>query len=1557
MASSLPQTTNRLMLLGRVDRHIHEWSLIPVGGTGRVDSTPNRRVDQCSSRIKPPWLLSGPVHWTVPQEALIGLDPEYVSSTFQTALTEVWQTRPSGLEYLGRRCILRCRQASFISTCILGVAFDQDAGRVDSAPGRLLSLELHSEIASVIVPNGQVPREGRVVSTPNRRIIPRTHRSNPSWLPSGSVLWTHHYKGAGRVDSAPGRSPSSVLCHETATADIPNGQVIKMGRVLPAFYRRHRRSDKQSWHLRESCSAVAGNAETSNFTRWQQEPSHGETGSQPHSLDSIITLKDYGTHLILTTTTNPPTAVPREFNMAREPLPDKAGPATRPLRTAVSAPRGRIPGTPINLPVRRDSTIRPADANLGTMAEGEGLNRGTPDSLDRELDAASDRDIDIDSAELWSSASEGEADRRGTQHSAASSSQQVVQRATAEENGTETGLRSPLPGWPEDNDTPQDVGEGIHPRQATDATRMRAGGLRSPRLAPVGAASSSKRSRRVAKMLVRSGLRCHCCFKLKHECEHRKAAILHANYRTFSCKRLLSLRPLLSYFFYPGSTGPGPWWLNLEPPCSRHSISATPRIFSHDCTCERCEVYTGKVVSTPGGSPALPPASIGACRQPEHSRSQQASQVTQNDWSPPGQLEPHVCTHADNSLAAVTRTQQTSCTWEPAFDSRQNFRAEPCRRSVRTWRGTSRWMTSRLSPWCPSPHHSSRQWKGGLRRSRSRSSPMRSKNHRPRSPGSMRMDPPVRGIQDRQAPYRETAPLGVQRCGRHSQDSSLLDSMVARTPSSELFRHGLAVSAPWTIETAPGLQSDCECNARTSLHQQPLTILAHAIRPYNLPGQVSPGWTTNIHSRGKVVSTPGLDLRVQCMRLSLSFSWVRSLDLPTLHDQNISSHRKVFARYGTQQHSWFCHKVRMGYITTPAHIPGILSHTPSGNSTLWGPIRLSLAMVPSPSAKRKSSRRLPSYLRNQVGAEPVGELRRLREEAAQAAIERDRLHQEPSQPSRPTARTGQAKTKGRKEEGKRSPRPTLFIGAGAGNDEPEQPAKSHGHSSSSSRKRLREEPDEQTQTGRAKKRSWGAEGKRSQRPDRAAGDGAGEAGPEQPAGLHSHSSSSSRKRPLEEPDSSQPSQPLALAATGWAKTRGWRVEGQRFPRPDRATGDGAGDTEPDQLIESHGPLSSSSRKRPLEKPDELTQDEASITTAAARPALKSRKQARTWNKGHEQRSGREAQDHPADGDEPSAASWPAESAPKVAETEPKPKGRLRKQDQGAPGQEAGSALAGIKMTQRREKLISHALSRILRHEAMDHDLPMNSAGYVPILDVVTVQSLWNHQVSPAEVHHAAQINKKQRFEIQTVNGVECIRAVQGHDQRLAAFYNLSDSEMLLLLELPRAPRYAIHGTMLKHYDAIIKEGGLCRRQRRHIHFIEDTNAAEARIEDREASGLRAGSEIMLWVDIHKCLRCGLSFYRAPNGVLLSPGQDGWILPSYILWVQVTSSGQFVEAAAGQHLPTSKAVRDAMRISGQRTPRREREKNLICKRDLCPASRSELHEPWTSHVNTHMHCYA
>ena len=53
---------------------------------------------------------------------------------------------------------------------MVGVTFGQDAGRVDSAPGRSLSFALYPETATLVIPNGQVFTVGRVVSTPYRRV-------------------------------------------------------------------------------------------------------------------------------------------------------------------------------------------------------------------------------------------------------------------------------------------------------------------------------------------------------------------------------------------------------------------------------------------------------------------------------------------------------------------------------------------------------------------------------------------------------------------------------------------------------------------------------------------------------------------------------------------------------------------------------------------------------------------------------------------------------------------------------------------------------------------------------------------------------------------------------------------------------------------------------------------------------------------------------------------------------------------------------------------------------------------------------------------------------------------------------------------------------------------------------------------------------------------------------------------------------------------------------------------------------------------------------------------
>ena len=60
----------------------------------------------------------------------------------------------------------------------------------------------------------------------------RLLRRRPSSLILASTVGETLDKGTGRVDSAPGRSLSFALCHETATLVVPNGQVFTVGRVV-----------------------------------------------------------------------------------------------------------------------------------------------------------------------------------------------------------------------------------------------------------------------------------------------------------------------------------------------------------------------------------------------------------------------------------------------------------------------------------------------------------------------------------------------------------------------------------------------------------------------------------------------------------------------------------------------------------------------------------------------------------------------------------------------------------------------------------------------------------------------------------------------------------------------------------------------------------------------------------------------------------------------------------------------------------------------------------------------------------------------------------------------------------------------------------------------------------------------------------------------------------------------------------------------------------------------------------------------------------------------------
>ena len=73
----------------------------------------------------------------------------------------------------------------------------------------------------------------------------------------------------------------------------------------------------------------------------------------------------------------------------------------------------------------------------------------------------------------------------------------------------------------------------------------------------------------------------------------------------------------------------------------------------------------------------------------------------------------------------------------------------------------------------------------------------------------------------------------------------------------------------------------------------------------------------------------------------------------------------------------------------------------------------------------------------------------------------------------------------------------------------------------------------------------------------------------------------------------------------------------------------------------------------------------------------------------------------------------------------------------------------------------------------------------------------------------------------------------------------------------------VHGTFFRRWASIQQEG-LKTMGRMHVHFAPDEK------------GLRAGCEILIFLDAKLAMEKGMKFFRSSNNVLLSPGFDGVI---------------------------------------------------------------------------------
>ena len=190
------------------------------------------------------------------------------------------------------------------------------------------------------------------------------------------------------------------------------------------------------------------------------------------------------------------------------------------------------------------------------------------------------------------------------------------------------------------------------------------------------------------------------------------------------------------------------------------------------------------------------------------------------------------------------------------------------------------------------------------------------------------------------------------------------------------------------------------------------------------------------------------------------------------------------------------------------------------------------------------------------------------------------------------------------------------------------------------------------------------------------------------------------------------------------------------------------------------------------------------------------------------------------------------------------------------------------------KRVSMSLSKILRHQAINRNLNIDKGGWVKLEDIMKLNEFKN--ISIDDIMYIVENNNKKRFSVELRDDNMYIRANQGH-----SINNIKDD--LLLKEITQIDyiNNVVHSTFKKNYK-LIKEYGLCRMSRNHIHFAKSKNVS---------SGIRKNAEVYIYIDVKRAMENGIKFYESDNGVILSPGlgEDGIIIPEYFSKVEFSNN--------------------------------------------------------------------
>ena len=161
--------------------------------------------------------------------------------------------------------------------------------------------------------------------------------------------------------------------------------------------------------------------------------------------------------------------------------------------------------------------------------------------------------------------------------------------------------------------------------------------------------------------------------------------------------------------------------------------------------------------------------------------------------------------------------------------------------------------------------------------------------------------------------------------------------------------------------------------------------------------------------------------------------------------------------------------------------------------------------------------------------------------------------------------------------------------------------------------------------------------------------------------------------------------------------------------------------------------------------------------------------------------------------------------------------------------------------------ISKYLSKHLRHQPERLGLSLEEGGWVKVEDLLKACARNNFPVSLEMLKETVEKNDKKRFSFNETG--EKIRANQGHSV-----------EIDLQLKPQSPPVKLFHGTA-EHNINMIKEHGLLKMARHHVHLSANTETARK-------VGMRYGKPVIFEIDTLGMLAEGFEFYVSVNGVWL-----------------------------------------------------------------------------------------